>query len=148
MYYIFNDNQLLKWCVQNKKLVKVLDELLTCHYDRHFTIFNLLLSSSKHNHKMKFIIVQKDNNLLGIARFKYNNKIKISSVIVNPKYRRQNICTNIIKFILKHALKYNKDILLDVKSDNIGAIKCYQKNGFIKIKTNKYNENIMQYVSK
>lgn len=67
---------------------------------------------------MFFIAISKDNQ-----KYLYN-------VFISPSYRGQNKCYQMIQEGINDV---GKGILLKVKSDNIAAIKCYEKLGFEKI---------------
>ena len=90
-------------------------------------------------------------------RFIYKNGIYfcIQSVFVLPKYRKQGLCSKLIKYFLTHVnSKY--ETALAVEKDNIPAIKCYTKNGFKKVierkvtnklvGTNNYTEYFVEYL--
>ncbi len=70
---------------------------------------------------------------------KWKDWYLLSNVIIYSEYRGLGLCDKMLKCVLKKYL--NKKIYLEVKENNIPAIKCYTKCGF-KIK-NKYKKNIV-----
>ncbi|MDR2464168.1 MAG: GNAT family N-acetyltransferase [Holosporales bacterium] len=64
--------------------------------------------------------------VLAVDLFDYVDLLKLA---VLPNYQRQGIATK----LLEKMLQLKKRILLDVASDNIGAISLYEKHGFKKI---------------
>lgn len=127
--------------------MRELNKMLTEYYKRDFTILNLILASKKASNKMNFLIIYENNNIIGFSRYKYIEDITISTVIVNTKYRKKGVCSMMIKLLLdliKQNHK-NKNIILHVEKDNIGAIKCYKKNNFEIKETNKYGAYTMIY---
>jgi hypothetical protein len=55
-------------------------------------------------------------------------------VYTNPEYRGQKICQTNIEYIINLTKKYIKTYELKVDVDNIAALKCYENNGFKKIR--------------
>lgn len=55
----------------------------------------------------------------------------LQNVSIIPEYRGKGLCTKFLKCVLSKYSK--KTIFLEVKIDNISAIKCYTKLGFKEI---------------
>lgn len=146
-YDLFDHKKLIRWGMKNVRQRLTLNELLTLYYQRDFTILNLINSSYKHENKVNFLILYKKDDLVAFARYKYTDAVKLSSIMVNPKYRRKGICTKMVKLLLKLIKERHSglEIILDVKKENEGAIKCYKNNNFEIIGTNKYSEYIMKH---
>ena len=70
-------------------------------------------------------------------------EIDILSIVVNPKYRRNHIATNLIDYVISNAKMTQKQIILEVASKNEGAINLYNNFGFkaINIRKNYYKDD-------
>ena len=55
-----------------------------------------------------------------MGRYLYN-------IYISPDFRGKGLCRKIVE----HAVNRKKNLYLDVDPDNITAIKCYKKCGFI-----------------
>ena len=88
----------------------------------------------------------KDKLLLN--RFIYKNGLYyvIQSVFVLSQYRRKGFCSMLLKYFFKE-INPSKTILA-VEAKNKNAIKCYQKNGFIKIVERKIINKILDSTDK
>jgi len=75
-----------------------------------------------------------DNNLVGIAGIHvYSEEYKVAAlgnIATLAEFRGQQIGQMLTSFLCTDLLKSVKHIGLNVKSNNIAAIKCYQKVGF------------------
>ena len=97
--------------------------------------FNILYNlSNLLNSKYDYVYGYYDDNRL--IAFIHINKlyevIDIINIVVSRNYRRKNIATKLINYIIKEFPDLNK-IMLEVNENNIPAINLYIKNGFIKI---------------
>lgn len=61
----------------------------------------------------------------------WNNRFRISNILVFDEFRNQNIGSEMMAFIFAKAKKMGaRMVVLETQSCNIPAIRCYQKNGF------------------
>ena len=59
---------------------------------------------------------------------KWKDWYLLSNVVIYPEFRGLGLCGKMLKCVLK---KYaNEKIYLEVKEENIPAVKCYIKSGF------------------
>ena len=74
-----------------------------------------------------------NDNIMGIIHINdIYDRYEINNIFVLPKYRKQNIASNLMEKVLSEAEKNEKiNITLEVRQDNIAAIKLYKKYGFI-----------------
>ena len=74
--------------------------------------------------------------------------IEINNIVVDQDYRRKNIGTKLINYIIE-KFSDTKEILLEVRSKNINAIDFYKKNNFTCINIRKnYYDNDDAYIMK
>lgn len=115
-----------------KKHTKTYDKII-----KHVDSFPLTIKPNTYS----LIIKDNNNKLVGVARVDIGNVNKmgeecyvVRNVFIFPEFRGKGLCNKIMKIITyKQKIKYNKlPTLLLVLKDNIPAIKCYEKNGFIK----------------
>jgi len=81
--------------------------------------------------------VQETDNIF--SRFKYNHEsgyIKISQVLIVPKFHRLGIAYKMIGRIMEKGNKY----VLAADETNLSAVNLYKKLGFIQKAVNKYDE--------
>jgi ribosomal-protein-alanine N-acetyltransferase len=84
-----------------------------------------------------FIVAENDHKIIGfIIGVKINQGLaKILMLSVSELFRNQKIGTSLFKkFLEEISTEDIKNIQLEVRSDNINAIKFYEKNGFKIIK--------------
>lgn len=131
-HLLLNAENLIKWAIKNTQLRSRLDKILTDYMQMNFTILNLIKSSFKNDHKVNYLIIYKQDDIIAFAQYKYTDTAKLSTIVVNPKYRKQGICTKMVGLLVKLIKKNHPelDIILDVLSKNKGAIKCYKNNNF------------------
>jgi ribosomal protein S18 acetylase RimI-like enzyme len=70
-------------------------------------------------------------------RFYYNlpkQSAYFNLVYTNPEFRGQKICQNNIAYMINLTKKYIKKYELEVDINNLAAVKCYENNGFKRIK--------------
>lgn len=91
-----------------------------------------------------YILVAEDSNeILGYIIYREQDEyIDIFKICVSEKYRNKKIGTGLIQYLEKYVHK--KRLILEVRSDNKGAIVFYEKNHFkrIHIKKNYYENPI------
>ncbi len=76
-------------------------------------------------------------------RFYYNLNKKsayFNLVYTNPEFRGQKICQTNMAYMINMTRKYIKKYQLEVDIDNLPALKCYENNGFkkVRIQSEKY----------
>lgn len=88
------------------------------------------------------IVYRDDNKVLGFLHYLNNiDEVEILNLIVKKEKRNQNIASLLIGFLLSNV---KKRIILEVRENNLPAIKLYTKFNFniINIRDNYYgNEN-------
>lgn len=78
----------------------------------------------------------KDKKLVGFIHIeKHYEVIDIINIVVDPLYRKMNIATTLINYIV--VTLDSERILLEVRDDNYPAIKLYKKLGFKEINVRK-----------
>ena len=87
-----------------------------------------------------------DNNLVAFLIFEQNYEIlELEYIVVEPIYRRKNIGSKLMQYLIDNY-KFEK-IMLEVRCDNVNAIKLYKKFNFKIINIRKkYYGNIDAYV--
>lgn len=88
-------------------------------------------------HEKKYVVVNKLGKIVGIISYKisqYVEDVYVLSIIIGKKYWRKGYGSESIKVLLKYLFKTKKAhrVELEVVKDNIAAIECYKKIGFIK----------------
>lgn len=75
---------------------------------------------------------------------------EISVLATDPGHQRTGLQTKLIQYLQDLAAKQRKDILLEVHSENLGAIRLYQKLGFASIhsRQNYYSDGAQAVVMK
>jgi hypothetical protein len=77
------------------------------------------------------ILLIKNHNVAGLAFMeKIKKKYLLHTVCLFSQYQGQGLCTPFIKLIIYKYKHETKKIELEVKPNNIAAIKCYEKAGF------------------
>lgn len=93
-----------------------------------------------------------DNDIL-VAFLNYSiyyERVEINYIFVEPKYRRRNIATKMLNFMLEKIEKL-ENITLEVRQSNYGAIELYKTFGFREcaIRKNYYgNEDAILMIKK
>ncbi len=89
------------------------------------------------------IYIYKENNInKGFIHIQNGlDIIDLLNIIVKPEYQNQGIGSDLLKYIIDN--KQDKKIMLEVRSQNINAIKLYQKYDFkiINIRKNYYKDD-------
>lgn len=119
--------------------IKYLGLLINNNFDKVNNIEDLI--------KNKKIIGYYDNdNLVGFLIYdKLYEIIDLLYIVVEPIYRRKNIGSTLIKYLIDNNI-FEK-IMLEVRCDNVNAIKLYKKFNFKIINIRKkYYDNIDAYV--
>lgn len=152
-YFLFNNNDLINLIKNNNLLIKSFQNIMIEHRNNpNFKIDRLIDEEKKiHPEKVNYFIIFKDNNLVSCVRLIYKNNSKscyLNMIHTNKNYRKQGICKRTLrKLIHLTNNKFNKYIL-EVEENNIHAVRCYKKVGFMLDKKYKYNNikvNLMIY---
>ena len=133
---------LLVFCKSKPIIRESLRNIMTVHRTRadKFELLDFVIeeSISKKDRKMKamYMLIFSDDEIIGLSRIMYNKKKSegiISTVHTNEKYRGKKICqVNIKKLVKLTNKKFKiKNFFLSVDVNNMPAIKCYEKCGFI-----------------
>jgi ribosomal protein S18 acetylase RimI-like enzyme len=86
----------------------------------------------------RYSIIHKKNTIVSTSRLIYSkNKGYINLVYTNPEFRGCKICQNHIRHLIGLHKDFTKKYELEVDTDNIPAIKCYENIGFKKISIDK-----------
>lgn len=94
----------------------------------------------------KIIGYYEDNKLVGFLIYEQNYEIiDLLYIVVEPIYRRKRIGYNLVKYLIENY-NYEK-LMLEVRCDNVNAIKLYKKFNFKIINIRKkYYGNTDAYV--
>lgn len=97
------------------------------------------LSSSLNINTYYYLVATIDNKIVGyIAAELLVDHFDILAIAVLEKYRKQHIATMLLNTFFNIAINLNiKEIFLEVRCSNIGAINFYEKSGFEKISSRK-----------
>lgn len=100
-----------------------------CLYDNFESLYDVKgLINDKYT---KVFVYEKDDEIIGFLMFtKIYETIDILAIVVDENYRNLNIATCLIDYMIS---EYNDDlkmITLEVVTDNVPAIKLYEKFGF------------------
>lgn len=87
-----------------------------------------------------FFVAKRQDSLAGyILCFEYKKTIRVYSLAVSKNYQGQGIGKKLLEYILNNT---DKNISLEVNTNNLIAISLYQKLGFeINKQINNYYEN-------
>lgn len=127
-----------------KMLISDLDNisetLTTCFDD--FWNYNILKSELKNNNS-QYIVAKIGKNIVGFAGIIDTlDQMEITNIVVRKDMRHKGIGNTLLNELIKMSIKNNKNtIFLEVNSNNLFAIKLYEKNGFKKVglRKNYYN---------
>ena len=109
------------------KVIKLASITLTEQYNP--TLFSYFYETYPEG----FLVAEKNHKIVGfIIGIKLKTeKSKILMLSVEPDYRRQRIGGKLLKEFIKTTIKQNIGLVqLDVQTNNMQAIKFYEKNGF------------------
>ena len=143
-FFLLNINDLIYLIKDKILLTKSFQNIMIEHRNNpNFKIEKLIEEEKQfHPEKVNYFIIYKDNNLVSCARLIYKNNSKscyLGMIHTNNNYRNQGICKKTLKKLINLTNnKFNK-YELEVEENNIPAIKCYEKVGFILEKKYKYN---------
>lgn len=143
LHYTYSSNEHYVPSVKSEKDIfsctferKPLDK--TYFHDSYDTLFqeywqDVSAFGIKHPEKDEFIAY------LEIAREEWNDRLRITNLLVAPEYRKNGIGTMLIEKAKEIArLEDRRVIVLETQSCNVPAIDFYLKNGFSFAGTNLY----------
>ena len=126
---------------RDKELLKLTSGVLRRISDREIEkYFKLMMDNRKDRHFM----ITADKKAIGHISLstRKNNWHETQIVMGDKKYWGKGYGTKAIKLLIKKAKKFGiSKIYLEVRPDNIRAIKAYKKSGFVKSRTKKYFDN-------
>ena len=97
-------------------------------------------------------VIEQENKLAGyvlVLKRKGSKKMRIYSLAVSPHFQGQGIGRKLLEYALSQIdVKNTESIRLEVKVDNVGAIKLYESLGFIRkdITSEFYSDGTSAYV--
>ena len=98
--------------------------------DNSFLSKDLVLENFKNNPFAKYLVLKENNEIIGYIYYSdIYERAEINQIEIIKKYRHQQKGTKLLKYFLDFI---NKDVTLEVKIDNISALRLYEKCGFIK----------------
>ena len=90
-----------------------------------------IINNLKNNPFGAYLLYQKDQKIVGYLYYsKIYDRIEINEIEVLKIYRRQNIASSMLEYLL---INISKDITLEVRESNYPAINLYKKFGFTKL---------------
>lgn len=107
--------------------------------------YGILKQDLLENEFSKYLVAEYNDELVGfLSIMNIYGEIHINNILVKEEYRNLSIGDKLLKYGLNF---YEKDDIigytLEVREDNISAIKLYKKNGFTSVgmRKNYYNNN-------
>lgn len=90
-----------------------------------------IINDLKNNPFGAYLLYQKDQKIVGYLYYsKIYDRIEVNEIEVLEIYRRQNIASSMLEYLL---INISKDITLEVRESNYPAINLYKKFGFTKL---------------
>lgn len=111
--------------------LECISDILQYDFDDFWSVSTL--KSELLNPNSKYIIAKLNNSIVGFAGiWKSVDDVHITNIVVNKNFRKQNIGSTMLSKLIELAkLEPNiSSITLEVNSNNIDAIKLYEKFGF------------------
>ncbi len=113
--------------------INELGELLNPNFRKVFNINEMLNDGYS-----KVIVYEKDDKVVGfISGTILYDTCDILDIVVDPQYRRKNIASNLISYLISEGGENLKLMTLEVATKNIPAINLYEKFGFEVVYTRK-----------
>lgn len=117
--------------------INELGKLLNDNFERLFKINEMLQDGIS-----KVIVYEKDDKILGfITATSLYETCDILSIVVDPLYRRQEIATNLIGYLISDLGEELKLVTLEVATKNKEALSLYDKFGFEVVHTREHYYN-------
>lgn len=104
-----------------------------------------VLDEFEHNPYTMYLVYMNDNNPIGFVHYDViYDRYEICDICVISTYRNHGIATQLLKSVVELGYANNiNNITLEVRKDNIPAIKLYKKLGFSEVAIRKnYYSNI------
>lgn len=116
-----------------KMFLSDLDEIsnnLTTEFDDFWNAS--ILETELKNPFSKYIIAKIDSQIVGFAGvIDTVDQLEITNIVVKKDFRKNGIGNKLLLELINIAKESNKkEIILEVNSNNLSAIKLYEKNGF------------------
>ena len=90
-----------------------------------------IANNLKNNPFGAYLLYQKDKKIVGYLYYsKIYDRIEVNEIEVLEIYRRQNIASSMLEYLL---INISKDVTLEVRESNYPAINLYKKFGFTKL---------------
>lgn len=123
--------------------INELGELLHDNFSNAYKINEMLEDGIS-----KVIVYEKDDKIVGFITATYlYDTCDILSIVVDPDYRRKNIASNLISYLIGDLNESLVLMTLEVATHNKAAIKLYEKFGFeIVHKRDKYYKDDDAYL--
>lgn len=104
-------------------------------FDPHYSelIEDVPAYAEKLSENAQFVLVKKDTIIIGAVAFYHNVELKmiyIPYVCVSRLHRHKGLATLMIEYLKSHYSLGIERIVLEVRSNNVGAKAMYQKVGF------------------
>lgn len=126
--------------MEKSHLDKISDELN--EFDE-FWSSNILIDEFNNENSKYFVIIDGED-ILGFAGLWFNiDEAHVMNIAVKKDFRRNNIGTKLLEYLIKIAKSEKKIcITLEVREDNLPAVKLYEKMDFVKMgRRKKYYNN-------
>ncbi len=96
-------------------------------FNKSFVDINMVKEELNNNPFARFLAYIINEKIVGYLYYSLiYDRIEINQIEVEKSYQRQGIGTTMMKFLAEKKI----DITLEVRKDNIPAIKLYEKMGF------------------
>lgn len=107
-----------------------ISNILTSDFDDFWNAS--ILETELKNPFSKYIIAKINNQIVGFAGvIDTVDQLEITNIVVKKDFRKKGIGNKLLLELINIAKKSNKnEIILEVNSNNLSAIKLYEKNGF------------------
>ena len=103
---------------------------------------NELIKTIQSNPYVKICTYSVDKKIVGMIEYQdIYDRFELNNIFVLQEYRNSGIASSLMEYMINQGKNKNiNNITLEVREDNISAIKLYEKYGFIKkaIRTNYY----------
>lgn len=129
--------------ISDIEAVNYLGEFLYPNFTNLFDLTKIIKDSYTH-----VLVAERNSNVIGYIMFtKIYETIDIISIVVAENYRNKKIASSLIDYMISEYQDSLKLITLEVNTDNIAALKLYEKFGFEIIATReKYFNNKDSYL--
>ncbi|MDR0752953.1 MAG: GNAT family N-acetyltransferase [Mycoplasmataceae bacterium] len=122
-----------------KKELEIIEFLENKNFDSSYSLKQL--EQMFEDKKYLILVYEISEKIVGYIIALTLDEIELFKLFVIQEYRRKKIATKLISFLKE---TYKKNIILEVKENNIAAINFYKNNGFsiINVRKNYYKGNI------